>query len=57
MFLLRRLNACARRRPWARWGRVAGLRCAKPNEPEKSAEINELAILTPAKAGHCPRKG
>jgi hypothetical protein len=45
------------RRPWARWGKAAGRRCAKPNEPEKPAEINELVIPASAKASHGPRTG
>ena len=48
--LLRRISACAARRPPVRWGRTAGLRRAKPNEPEKSVGINELAISSPCES-------
>ena len=54
--LLRRICVCAGHGPWARGRTAAGLRCVKPNEPERSAEINELAIRASAKAGHCPRQ-
>ena len=44
-------SAPSRTLPLNELGDSGGLRCAKPNEPERLAEINELAIRASARVG------